>query len=281
MHNIIDNKKSINITRRIVFAVMSVIMTFMLVSAAVLFESPKKAYADDDDSYYYNSATGYEAVIEDDAELMTDAEHKQLLAKMQEITKYGNVMFKSIDYNSTTTKDYVKNLYRNRYGSESGTIFIIDMDNRNIWIHSNGRIYSTITNSYSDTITDNVYSYATGKKYYTCAYKVYEQELTLLQGRRISQPMKYISNALLAMVAALLINYAVVRIYSSNRKASRNSIMKGIFTNKAFNNYRVDFSHQTKTYSPRSSDSGSSGGSSGGGGGSSGGGGGGGGGHSF
>ena len=112
-----------------------------------------------------------------------------------------------------------------------------------------------------------------------CAYKVYEQELALLKGRRISQPMKYISNVLLAVVAALIINYGIVRLYL------RKDIMKGIFAGKDINNCQVTYRYQTRTYSPVQTDSGSSssGGSSGGSssGGSSGGGGGGGGGHSF
>lgn len=118
-----------------------------------------------------------------------------------------------------------------------------------------------------------------------CAYKVYEQELALLKGRRISQPMKYISNALLAVVAALIINYGIVRLYLRKKAPSRKDIMKGIFAGKAINNCQVTYRYQTRTYSPVQTDSGSSssGGSSGGSssGGSSGGGGGGGGDHSF
>ena len=49
-------------------------------------------------------------------------------------------VYKRQSYNSTSTESYIKSLYREKYGSESGTIFVIDMDNRNIWIHSNGAI---------------------------------------------------------------------------------------------------------------------------------------------
>ena len=56
------------------------------------------------------------------------------------------------------------------------------MDNRNIWIHSNGAINRTINKAYAETITDNVYTYASDADYYICAMKVYEQEYTLLQG---------------------------------------------------------------------------------------------------
>ena len=42
-------------------------------------------------------------------------------------------MFNLYVYNKDTwTESYIKSLYREKYDSESGTIFVIDMDNRNI-----------------------------------------------------------------------------------------------------------------------------------------------------
>ncbi len=265
------------------------LLTFLVVLVSIVLTGERSVYADSNnydtdysysDMRYVNPETGYEAVIVDDAYLLLESEKSMLLEGMKLITTYGNVMFNSISYNSTSTESYIKSLYREKYGSASGTIFVIDMDNRNIWIHSNGAINRTINKSYAETITDNVYTYASDADYYTCALKVYEQEYALLQGRRISQPMKYISNALLAIVIAVVVNYIIVRVYSSKKKASTKSLMDGLFEYRAFNNCNVVFTHQTKTYSPRESSSGGSSGG-GGGGGSSGGGGGSGGGHSF
>lgn len=230
---------------------------------------------------YTNSETGYSVIIEDDASLLSNDEKKQLAETMKDITPYGDVAFKSIDYNPYSTETYIERYYNSIFGTGSGTVFLIDMDNRNIWIYSDGSIYSTITTAYANVITDNVYTYASDKDYFTCANKAFIQEAALLQGRRISQPMKYISNALLAIAIAILINYFIVRQTSRVRKASDNEIVNGVFANNAFNNVSVNFIRQTRTYSPRSSSSsGSSGGHSGGGGGG-GGHSGGGGGHSF
>ena len=230
---------------------------------------------------YTNSETGYSVIIEDDASLLSNDEKSQLAETMKDITPYGDVAFKSIDYNPYSTSSFVEKYYHSLFGTGSGTVFLIDMDNRNIWIYSDGSIYSTITTAYANVITDNVYTYASDKDYFTCANKAFIQEAALLQGRRISQPMKYISNALLAIAIAILINYFIVRQTSRVRKASDNEIVNGVFANNAFNNVSVNFIRQTRTYSPRSSSSsGSSGGHSGGGGGG-GGHSGGGGGHSF
>ena len=53
-----------------------------------------------------------------------------------------------------------------------------------------------LQNSYADSITDNVYTYASNRDYFSCAAKGFERELNLLKGQKIRQPMKYISNAL-------------------------------------------------------------------------------------
>ena len=230
---------------------------------------------------YTNSETGYSVIIEDDASLLSNDEKIQLAETMKDITPYGDVAFKSIDYNPYSTETYIERYYNSIFGTGSGTVFLIDMDNRNIWIYSDGSIYSTITTAYANVITDNVYTYASDRDYFSCANKAFIQEAALLQGRRISQPMKYISNALLAIAIAILINYFIDRQTSRVRKASDNEIVNGVFANNAFNNVSVNFIRQTRTYSPRSSSSsGSSGGHSGGGGGG-GGHSGGGGGHSF
>ena len=64
------------------------------------------------DFCYVNPDTGYEAVIVDDAFILSVAEKSMLLEKMKLITTYGNVMFNSISYNSTSTESYIKSLYR-------------------------------------------------------------------------------------------------------------------------------------------------------------------------
>jgi uncharacterized protein len=237
---------------------------------------------------YTNEKTGYSVIYEDDASLLSDSEAEQLIEVMKPITAYGGVAFKTITKNGySSTSSYASSYYASKFGYDSGTVFLIDMAKRNIYIHSNGAVYNTITNSYADVITDNVYKYASKSDYFTCASTAFQQEATLLAGRRISQPMKYISNALLALVIAILINYVIVRMVSKKHAATQNELVSGIFVNNALNNSRVVLVRQTKTYAPRSSDSGGGGGGGHGGGGgfSSGGGGGhssgGGGGHSF
>ena len=216
-----------------------------------------------------NDTTGYDIYLDDWAELLSEAEEQQLLEAMKPIAQYGNVAFASITENPYySSKDYAEQYYYDHFSSnESGILFLIDMDERYLQIYSHEDIYDTITTAYANTITDNVYTYASDGDYYACANKAFEQILTLLEGRPIAQPMKYISNALLAIVIALLLNYFLVMLLSRSRKASTKQLMDGIYTKVEINNPTTKFVHQTRTYSPRSSSSsGGSGGRSGGGG---------------
>lgn len=232
-----------------------------------------------DSSTYTNPDTGYIAYILDTQDLLTDSEEASLLEDMEPITAYGNVAFESVYVTSGTTESYAASNYRSLFGSDSGTILYIDMGNRNLWIQSNGNIYQTITKSYANTITDNIYSYASKEDYYQCASEAFQEINALLAGQKIAQPMKYISNGLLALIIAFLLNYLLVIAVSHAWKPSRSEMIGA--TNYKCNilDPEVHFSHQTRVYSPPSkSGGGSHGGGHGGGGGHSGGGGGG---HSF
>ncbi|MBO4919727.1 MAG: TPM domain-containing protein [Erysipelotrichaceae bacterium] len=229
--------------------------------------------------------SGYQIYIDDSEDLLSDSEEKLLRQEMNKITRYGNVGFVTVSQYSDTGS-YAKRLYRELFGTESGILFVVDMGKRNIWIHCNGAIYRIISKSYANTITDNVYRYASRGEYYECAYHVYEQALTLLEGGKISQPMKHISNLLISLVSALLINFYVLIF---GRKQIRNvSYEKTQAAMTSSVGINVLSRHLVKSKRSRHIESsggggggGYSGGGGGGGGGGSSGGGGGGGGHSF
>ena len=227
-----------------------------------------------------SAASNYRLVIDDREDLLTASEENMLQIKMERIRQYGNVGFVTVSQFSSTDT-YTKNLYRDLFGRESGMLFVIDMGRRNIWIFCDGAIYRIINKSYANTITDNVYRYATKGQYYDCAYNVFDQAETLLEGGRISQPMKYISNALIALVLAILGNFIFLVIQRGESIANPDTIAKAMSSGVA-----VGIVSKVMTKSKKSrhvESSGGGGGSSGGGGGGGGGGGssGGGGGHSF
>ncbi len=243
-------------------------LTIFLTAAVIIFAGTYICAAAD----YQNPETGYCVRIEDDAGLLLDEEEAALLDNMIKVTGFGNAAFKSIDVNNTTTESYIIAYYREVFGTESGVVFLIDTYNRNIWIYSDGAVYNTITTAYADTITDNVYKYATRADYFKCANEAFSQINSLLAGRKIRQPMKYISNALFAMILALLANYIFVNRLAKIKTPDGDDIIRRIERKIDCTKPEVVFTGKTKIYSPRSSDSdggssGSSGSSSSGGGG--------------
>ncbi|MCF0135596.1 MAG: TPM domain-containing protein [Lachnospiraceae bacterium] len=162
------------------------------------------------EAVYTNAATGYGVYIDDQADLLTEEEEASLAAAMRAVTGYGNVIFLTTDYNRTSAGSYAKDYIYTNFGNASGALFLIDMDNREIYLCCEGAISKIITNSYCNSITDNIYTYATDGDYLGCAKGAFSQVYTLMEGGRIAQPMKYISLALFSMAAAVLINFLVL-----------------------------------------------------------------------
>ena len=154
---------------------------------------------------YSNPDTGFRAVVIDELGLMTSAEQEQLLEDMKAITKYGNAAFWSTDTYTSQEVEQARLKRRELFGLTSGTIFVVNMGVRKISLQNYGYIESLLPSSYANTITNNVRNYATRKDYYGCASRAFSQVLTLMEGNRIAQPMKYMSNASIALMLGLMI----------------------------------------------------------------------------
>ena len=174
-------------------------------------------------------------IIEDSADLLTADEENLLATHMQPITQYGSVGFVTTKYDSGKAATYAKNKYNQYFGKTDATLFLIDMDNRQIYIQSGGRIYSTVTDAKAETITDNVYKLASRSKYYECASRVFDQIARILAGGLIPEPMKHLSNALLSIVLALI----VVFIIANARTRIKNVTEAKVFDESAEKKFNV------------------------------------------
>ena len=267
MHNVTNQIRSNK--KWICFSTLFVLCLFLSSSLMVVNASDRMVTGDLHNHKYENKSSKFEAYIEDHADLLTEEEEMQLLEELKPLTAYGNVIFKSIVYNKKSTSAYAEEYYNAYFSSESGTIFLIDMVNRELYIYCKNEMSKIITNGVSLTITDNVYAYATREDYYTCASVAFSQIYQKLEGESIPEPMKYTCNGLLALLLALLLNYLVIKITSRARKAKDADLLSNLALHCFINDPNIQFTHQTRQYSPRDNDSGSSGGSSGGGGGGS------------
>ncbi len=156
-----------------------------------------------------NETTGFTALIQDDAGLLDAAEYDSVLGTMMPVTEHCNAGF----YTCDGSTEYVVNkakAWGNRVFSGDYTMFIIDMATRQLAVYSSERIFQTVTQSKAYSITDNVYSYASRKDYSGCAQSAFNQISKILGGQKIAEPMRYASNALLAVLAALLLAYMLI-----------------------------------------------------------------------
>ena len=202
-----------------------------------------------------NDKSGYEMVIEDDANLLTEQEIHFLEDQIYELTEYGNIVFKSTINNYSSTSEYAKNYYYNLFSNDSGTMFLIDMKNREIYIYSEGENYNIITSNKAYVITDNVFRYASSKEYYKCASNAFSQIKTLLDGGKILEPMRYTSNIVISITLASFITFMIAVFSSKTRKVKGNELMN--YCNKEFemNDFNASKTGTHMVYSPVSDNS--------------------------
>ena len=226
---------------------------------------------------YTNPKTNFRVVIQDDADLLTDEEEEKLKDTMISITEYGHVGFVTINENQYHSESsFARNYSHEVFGSYvSSTVFLIDMDTRHIYLFNNGDIEKKISANKSEVITDNTFRYATNKDYYKCANETFRQVYTVINGGKINEPMRHISNFVMSIAIAVLLGYIIV---SNATKIKKQVVVKNYSQAFAIANAVATYTGDHTVYCPPSSSSG--GGSSGGGGGG-GGGGGSGGGHGF
>ncbi len=211
---------------------------------------------------YTNAETGYKAYIVDMAQYLTEEEESKLLQEMQAITQYCNVAYYTEEGNESKSESYSadrsKAVLCDLFGHNTAIIYTVD--NAYDYIYAQEEAYRVITSGKAYSITDNVYHFSSEERYYEGAHEAFSEMLTLFEGGKITEPMRYICNALLAIIMALFINYLIVSSKSKLKRASNEEMVKGAvgMTNVGATN--VEFVNTTKRYSPRSKSSGGGGG---------------------
>lgn len=262
-------KKTIGILISKVFALSVTAALPVILITAVPTGAAELSYSfvDRNEGYilYQNDNSGYEIMIDDAADLFSSEEEEELIPYMAKSSDGGFVMLVTTDQNEYgDAEKYAGSYYRSLIPEESGILFLIDMDTRQLLFYSEGAYHHELTSSIMDIIGDNIYKYATNGDYYSCATEAFTEISDVLEGKRIAAPMKYISNACLAILLALIINYFFARTVSKAAKPSDASIVDLLFSKFSFTDPKVTFLHETRKYSPRSSGSGGSGGGGGG-----------------
>ena len=221
-------------------------------------------------------AAGGTFIMDDQANLLTEAERQQLQSDYAALTEYVNTAFVTANSVSGSTAAFAESYVKRNFDSSAAIIFVIDMDNRQIYVYANHSGLSYVSSADSRAITDNIYKYASKGDYYACADAAFSQIFTKCQGGKIARPVKHITNALIAVVAGILLNF-ILAVRTRSRQQKKTVTSAELRNMALLPDLALDAPILIKSERHyNSSDSGSSGGGSGGGGG-----GGGGGGHSF
>jgi len=235
-------------------------------------------YIEDVDYVYTNPETEYMAIINDEAEVLGkinfEAEENtdDLIQEMISLTQYGNIVFYSTDQKHYyTTKELADNYYYKMFGETDGTLFLIDMYNRYLYVHSDGRNLKYVTHRKAEIIADNVYNLASKSEYYKASKEVFFEVGQLLQGKKIAESMKIYSNLLISLILSFYITFIYVLQKTKIKIPNVKSILKnynktfepGTFSKKYLRTEK-EYS-PVNTYSDYSSGGSSSGGSSSGG----------------
>lgn len=209
-----------------------------------------KSYALDQSAFlsssvYQNSDTGYTAYIDDEEDLLSSSEEENLLKKLVPLTQYGNVAFLSGrgEYSAAAT---IRDFYNEVFYGKSGLIFFIDMENREIRIQSGGAFYRTISSDVANSITDNVYVFASNGDYYRTAAVAFSQVKAKMEGRFVATPMRWISNFFLAIFLGLLFNFTLLLMTWKQNRAGSKAVLGALRPNMILGNREVIMTNQTK-----------------------------------
>lgn len=212
-----------------------------------------------------HAESSYQYLINDEADLLTDQEEKELEEKIQPLLEFGNVIFSTVYLDTYDYEGAAEDTYYQYFGNEPGVHFQIDMSNRKLTLSCSTEM-ETLLGSERDSIVDNIYKLASNGDYAGCAMKCFDQILTVLNDGKIAHTMKYIDNGIIALLLALLINFVVV--FKKNSKISKEeALVSASLGSVVVSNTIISKGALTKVYSPRSSSSGGGGFSGGGGGG--------------
>lgn len=169
-----------------------------------------------------NAATGYCAVVADEADLLTDAQEAALLDEMYPLTTYANIAVYTVDTETDLTDFERARIKRvELFGTDvNAAIFTVDLYLRRIVIQRRGIMEKYLTNSRSNNITNNVASYAKDGDYNKVCVTGVQQMLAVIQGDNVPKPMKYLSNGVIALILGCL-TATFTAVYTSTTRKKR------------------------------------------------------------
>ncbi len=214
-----------------------------------------------------HSTSGNVLCIADEMKFLTTEDKEELSAKMLPLTAYGDVIFVTTEREGGSVEYKAAQLLGNYTGGTvSGTIFMIDMNLRKLYIYNVGDFQNKITDTDCKNITDRVYRLATKGKYLACAENVFQFEMDTIGGKTVHSSMQIVTKFFLALIVALLFNFVIARISSRPKKTTLSEWKKNTHSKITFTKKTVLFIREERISRGNSHRGGHGGGGHGGGG---------------
>lgn len=228
------------------------------------------------DSYsnYYTSIPKVDSSekVYDYADLFSYSEEEKLFEKINNYIDTYNIdmAIVTIDENpKLSSQSYAESFFTtNNMGignNDDGILFLIDMDNRKMWIATHGSAVG-IYDSYIDPILDDCYFYISDDEYYECAMTFVEQSAS---SYKKNERKGWIVGFAIAIGISLIVPTVFCLVKKSKHKAVRLATQANLYMDKSsFQITKAEdvFSHSHTSRVAKSTSS-SSGGRGGGGGG--------------
>ena len=155
-----------------------------------------------------------QVILLDEADMLSPEEEEKLKADMLPLTVYFPAAFATTeDTAGTSAERFSLVLYNELFDERGGILFLIDFDTtdsdgRQLYIRVSD-LSDKLTVAKCNTITDNIYTYARDGQYYECARRAFFEMNEVLSDRAVAEPMKHMSNLLIAACAALLLVFLI------------------------------------------------------------------------
>ena len=173
--NSLENGRKLSIAEKVFYAAKTLVKTALAAGALGVFLTGTAFAASGEDAYQMAEGTESYADVYDMADLFTDEEEKQLSEQAQALsdTMKMEAVIVTTEENSDSAHVFADGFYMEGgfgTGSDySGILFLIDMDNRELYISTNGQMIRYMTDSRIDDVLDDVYNYAADADYYGAA----------------------------------------------------------------------------------------------------------------
>ena len=173
--NSLENGRKLSIAGKVFHAAKTLVKTALTAGALGVFLTGTAFAASGEDAYQMAEGTESYADVYDMADLFTDEEEKQLSEQAQALsdTMKMEAVIVTTEENSDSAQVFADGFYmEGGFGTgsdHSGILFLIDMDNRELYISTNGQMIRYMTDSRIDDVLDDVYNYAADADYYGAA----------------------------------------------------------------------------------------------------------------